>query len=209
VGYGADIIEALERKPVIKRIYDMWPHGNEVLRRWLLDCAQLLIPVSPIQTERASWNAQAPTLCVPCAVEVEQYRVAADAAGNDRYGHVWIGRLFPGKGVGAVQRWADKNRTVVDVYGFGPDLDILEEPCRYGGELEPDAVADTLARYETFVFLPTETDPCPRSVIEAWSAGCELVVNNNVGTLYWIQHEPQALENASVLFWDAVKEVIK
>ncbi len=39
---------------------------------------------------------------------------------------------------------------------------------------------------------------------EAWAAGCELIVNRNVGALYWLD-QPEAIESAGSDFWRLVE----
>jgi glycosyltransferase involved in cell wall biosynthesis len=209
VQYRAGHIQLLEHKPVIKRIYDLWPHGSTELKQWLLAHASLVIPVSPMLLEINRLGAiAAPIECIPCAVELDAFEAPA-AKGLRREGNVWIGRLYAGKGVLALARWAENRRTEVDVYGFGPHEALVTGRLHYRGEIAPEQVADVLARYKTFVFLPTERDACPRSVIEAWAAGCELVVNNNVGTLWWLKHDPAALRQVCGCFWNAVRKAVQ
>jgi len=44
-----------------------------------------------------------------------------------------------------------------------------------------DTVLEHMGRARWFIHLPNGPDPCPRTVIEAEIAGCELVLNKNVG----------------------------
>jgi hypothetical protein len=206
--YDLELIDRIRRRPVMKRIYDMWRHGDSALRDWFLGNSALLLPVSPPQIGMARWKMNAPTVCVPCSVPLDVYeRAAADSSARD--GAVWIGRMFSGKGLALANDWAKERGVTIDVYGYGPDRHLLGKHLNYCGELAVEAVAETLAQYKTFVFLPTAFDPCPRSVIEAWAAGCELVINANVGTGWWIQNLPEALRDAPVRFWNAVSEAMQ
>ena len=54
--------------------------------------------------------------------------------------------------------------------------------------------------------LPTEPEPFGRAVVEAWAAGCQLVVNGLVGAVHYLQHDPGALETAAADFWAVVCE---
>jgi hypothetical protein len=83
------------------------------------------------------------------------------------------------------------------------DPDQVTIETTVGEATIPDP-ALTLSRYQTFVFLPTAFEPCGRAVIEAWAAGCRLVLNRNVGARHWIEREPEALETAAENFWRAV-----
>ena len=58
--------------------------------------------------------------------------------------------------------------------------------------------------YERFVFLPTVIEPFGRVVVEAWAAGCELVINDLVGARYWIEHDPDRIRTAGTDFWELV-----
>jgi len=61
-----------------------------------------------------------------------------------------------------------------------------------------------MARYQTFVFLPTVIEPFGRTVAEAWAAGCEIVTNGLVGARYWLEENPDALDTAAEDFWGVV-----
>ena len=74
------------------------------------------------------------------------------------------------------------------------------------GLVPPEYVPEILARYERFVFLPTTVEPFGRAVVEAWAAGCELIVNRNVGALHWLEH-PDGLSTAAADFWRLVGEL--
>ena len=65
------------------------------------------------------------------------------------------------------------------------------------------APPEILGRYERFVFLPTTVEPFGRAVVEAWAAGCELIVNRNVGALHWLEN-PAGLRTAAADFWSLV-----
>ncbi|PJF37695.1 MAG: hypothetical protein CUN55_20770, partial [Phototrophicales bacterium] len=40
--YSADFVQYLQQKPTIKVLWDVYPHGDAKLRRWLLDNAFLI-----------------------------------------------------------------------------------------------------------------------------------------------------------------------
>ena len=44
---------------------------------------------------------------------------------------------------------------------------------------------DLLARYQTFVYLPSAIEPFCRVAVEAWAAGCDVLVNSLVGARYY------------------------
>jgi len=74
------------------------------------------------------------------------------------------------------------------------------------GPVPQQFVPEILWRYERFVFLPTTVEPFGRAVVEAWAAGCELIVNRNVGALHWIE-SPDGLQSASADFWRLVDDL--
>lgn len=148
------------------------------------------ICVSPLQRDYMKLEA---TL-IPPAVPLDPFREASENA-PERSGAVAVARnWWLDKGPIEAAKWAEGNGGI-DFYGEGRD----------GSELvDYDDLPKILARYKTFVHLPRVIDPCPRTPIEAHAAGCELVVNRNVGSMYWIQEEPDKLETAAEDFWEFV-----
>jgi glycosyltransferase involved in cell wall biosynthesis len=67
-----------------------------------------------------------------------------------------------------------------------------------------EEMPEMLARFKTFVHLPSVLEPFGRSTVEAWAAGCEVVVNSLVGGRYWITEAPEKLETAAEDFWACV-----
>lgn len=203
--YDRSIIPLLKKKPVIKRVYDVWPHGDPDLRLWLLANSAAVLLSGPLQQEAMAWQVTAPVTFVPSGVDVKRFR---NAAPKKRKGVVMVARLWPGKGIDRVRQWAQENEVVVDVYGFGPEEKQVHGALNYRGPVEYAELPQLLAGYETFVFLPSQVEPFSRTTAEAWAAGCKLVVNGNVGALWWIENQPEALENAAQGFWEAVEEVL-
>lgn len=207
--YHADIIPLLEKKPVIKMIHDVWPHGDVALRFWLLDHAKRLVMVSELQLLAFGWQLSAPITFIPPPVDLAPFRAAAQA---ERSGAVWLGRLFPGKGLKQALAWAEINQTVLDFYGYGPDREqITGSPwARYCGEARYEDVPEILGRYKTFVFLPDGIDTFSRTTAEAFAAGCELVINSNVGAVSYLQNGTleERVEHAPGDFWALVREVV-
>lgn len=207
VSYDRDILPLLERRPVIKRVHDLWPHGDPALRAWLLANARRLFFSSPLHREAMRWRITAPVSYLPSAVDVERFRGAAQV-GPERQGVIWLGRLFPGKGLRAAWEWAVEREVLVDTYGAGPLEEQVQHPMRRGGQVSYAEVPELLARYKTLLFLPDEVEPFGRTVVEAWAAGCTLVVNGNIGALWWLEHHPAAVGRGAELFWETVREVV-
>lgn len=159
-----------------------------------------LIFCSPAQQDRYGRDG----LLIPPPVDLAALRPTRQQRRNtERKGTCCIGAFMnPGKGGYRVATWADENEPV-DVYGFGPFLPQGPN-VNYCGPLEPAQVAQTLWQYERFVFLPVDLEPFGRCVVEAWTSGCELIVNGNVGARYWIEKAPEKLETAAEDFWAVV-----
>lgn len=197
IQYHAWITKHLDGKPVVKVCFDIWKFADDGLRAWLLANATPIL-VSPELEKRVDWRFVKPAHYIPCPVDLPRFEAARN--GHARAGAVWLGRLFKSKGLEAAAQWAKTNGVPLDFYGIGADI----PQDNYKGVVAADDVPATLAKYHYFVFLPTEFDPCPRSVIEAWAAGCDLVLNGNQGTSWWLQHKPDALRTAAADFWQVV-----
>jgi hypothetical protein len=97
-----------------------------------------------------------------------------------------------------LDRFRAVNNGQVDFYGPG---EVAPPGCV---AVPYEAVPDILARYETFVYLPTALEPFCRATVEAWAAGCKVVSNRLVGANHFIENDPDALETAADRFWELV-----
>lgn len=193
--YAADDLGEVEQITWYHHDLSPWIHPD--VRR-LLDEQSVHIFCSPIQRERYGRDG----LCVPPYLNADAYRPSRQVRRN-REGICSIAAWRnPGKGGQALSEWAQANGPV-DVYGPGP-LAPQGPGLDYKGEIAPELVAQTLLRYETFVFLPTDLEPFCRCVAEAWAAGCKLVVNRNIGAAHWISEKPEAMATAREDFWRVV-----
>lgn len=78
---------------------------------------------------------------------------------------LWAARNHPQKGLLAARRWARAN-----------DLPLTEL-----SSVSRSEVLSEMARHEWFVFLPQAFDSCPRTLIEAEAAGCQIHTNKQAG----------------------------
>lgn len=202
VGYSREVIPALANKPVVRYIHDAWPHGDPVLRTWLLEHAQLVF-TSPLHEQRFPWGwADDSKLCPP-ALELAAFTLARR---EKREGTVWLGHFMnAGKGVHRAVEWAEHANCGIDFYGEGPYAPTESGHVTVKGPVRYDDVPSVLGRYERFVMLPDVVEPFGRGVVEAWAAGCDLIVNGLVGAAWWIQSDPEALECAGERFWRIVE----
>lgn len=208
--YGDPWLEMLKQRPVIKHIHDLWPFGSPYVRRWVLDNAALVIFNSQKQRELFQFPVGAPYAYVPQPVDVARFRAAAEAYNGDRQGVIWLGRVEVGKGIQNVVDWALRNDTPVDVYGRSDSPMThaqLVPPCRYCGPVAYGDLPELLARYEKFIHLPVKTDICGRVAVEAWAAGCELILGGDVET-FWKWVEMTDFQNAGAEFWEKVLRAI-
>jgi hypothetical protein len=184
-------LEPLSGRKVIKYHHDVGPWLPRAIHEWLATNA-LPVCCSPIQAEHMGLDA---TL-IPPPVDLDRF---AQAANGSRSGAVSVAAWRNhDKAPHRVAEWAVANDVPIDFYG--------------GGELAPpgsqqvdyQAMPELLARYETFVYLPTVIEPFGRLVAEAWAAGCGIVTNGLVGARYWLDGRTDRIESAAEDFWKVV-----
>jgi hypothetical protein len=194
--YPGTTAQALEGVRVVRYWHDMaWGGGDLV--RWLAEHATSVF-TSPLHRDRFPHPVGGERHLIPPALALSRY-----AAGNGKRprGACWLGSgQHVGKGVLQACEWAEANEPV-DFWG---DVAVEETPrVRVKGRVPAEHVPTILKLYQRFVFLPTHPEPFGRAVVEAWAAGCELIVNRNVGALHWLA-EPEALETAAADYWELV-----
>lgn len=197
--FSASLIGDLEGKRVVRYHHDLARHEDPALREWLERNAAHVF-TSPLHQRlyglAGDWPNVPPAIDLNACRPPRTVRRKGKRAGACSIGS-WQG---PGKGQQLLREWSDLNGPV-DVYGTGvytphaPNLNVI-------GPLDPEQVSETLWRYERFVHLPTAPEPFGRCVVEAWAAGCELVVNRQVGALHYIENDQEALRTAAADFWD-------
>jgi hypothetical protein len=163
--FPAETKRALEGKRVVRYYNDVVPHGSHDLTRWLLANATSVF-CSPLHYERFPWRngAELEYTLIPPPVQLDRFREAAKRS-QGRAGAVSIA---PWRGWGKTphlaQQWAQGNGGL-DFYGGGQ--------CAPAGSVHVsyDRMPELLARYRTFVYLPTALEPFCRVVAEAWASG--------------------------------------
>jgi hypothetical protein len=193
VQYTLEDFQEIGDAPVLKYWHDVGPWVTPECRQWLDEHASYIC-CSPIQAEHMGIEAYV----IPPPVDLERFSRAGARVNGHRVGAVCVGswRNY-GKAPHKVAQWAAQNEPV-DFYGGG----FLAPPG--SEEIAQEKMPDLLARYSTFVFLPTVIEPFGRVVAEAWAAGCAIVTNELVGAGYWIQENPEAIETAAEDFWNVV-----
>lgn len=211
--YGARWVEELALKPVIRHVRDPWYAGSATLRRWILDNAALLIFSSPTQMEdvRRRYPFDKPMRIMPVPVDVEPFKEAARPM-NERQGTVFVGRVDVFKGAPTVIDWAIRTETPLTIIGDNRYMRFGQLPpwIKIVGEISYEQMPQVLGQAKGYVAMPEWPEAFGRSVAEAWAAGCELMIEGNVGAQWWIENEPERLgyEGPIEEFWDAVREVV-
>lgn len=209
--YTARWIEELQRRPVVKFIHDVWHVGSVLLRRWLLDEADLLVFYSPLHVDKFSFSFHAPHCCVPAPIDLKPFVQAARPA-DEREGNVFVGRLEMGKGIHLAIDWALRNDEPLTLYGNG-NVDYyyrseLPPTIHFAGKVAYAQVPAIFGQAQRLVHLPAGLEAYGRTVVEAWAAGCELVTNENIGATWWLANRPEDLGHGSDIFWRKAKEVL-
>ena len=135
---------------------------------------------------------------IPPPVPLDRFEQAAARSNGHRAGTVSVGSWRNlGKAPHRAQAWAAENGGV-NFYGPGA---FAPEGSK---EIAYQNMPALLATYQRFVFLPMVIEPFGRTVVEAWAAGCELVINGLVGARYWIEQKPDRLRSAAGDYWELV-----
>jgi glycosyltransferase involved in cell wall biosynthesis len=203
--YPAETVEALAGRPALRYWHDLARPGGPdepTLLAWAVGEATSVF-TSPLHRDRFPHRVAGETHTIPPAIDLARF---AAPRGDRSRGACWLGSaMHAGKGLIQAFEWAEQNEPV-DFWGVEPGQVPASERIEAKGHVPPEHVPTILRRYRRFVFLPTTVEPFGRAVAEAWAAGCELVVNRNVGALHWLEH-PAALETAGADFWQLVGEI--
>lgn len=194
VQYTVDDLAPIKGRPTVKYWHDVGPWVKPDVKQWL---AQHATPIccSPIQADYMGFDAK----LIPPPVNLDRFAEAASRVNGDRAGAVSVAAWRNhDKAPHRVAEWAVQNDVPIDFFGGGELAPLGSQEVGY------DAMPDLLARYETFVYLPTVLEPFGRLVAEAWAAGCCVVTNRLVGARYWIEERPEAIETAAEDFWATV-----
>jgi hypothetical protein len=129
-------------------------------RRLLLRAGEPFACMSDLHGEvEAAWSGASPEVCNGW---IDLSDIVPGVKGEWA---LWAARNHPQKGRLAAKMWASANRM--------PLLEVTDVPRR--------VVLDAMQDARIFVFLPQRLDACPRTLIEAEAAGCEIVTNHHAG----------------------------
>ena len=151
------MLELAEVKPLV------WVHHEQnrtAARAYLLGMAEPFVCMSDLHAEsEASWTGVNPEVCNGW---IDLSDITPAVKGDHA---LWAARNHPQKGRLAARMWAAANRV---------ELRELTDVPR-------STVLQAMSEARTFVFLPQRLDACPRTLIEAEAAGCEIVTNHHAG----------------------------
>lgn len=197
-------IEPIADKPFMNHRHGMWEAGDPIFRRWVLENADLVTFNSPFQRQRFPYQIDVPIDFVPLPIDIEHFK-PRDA--GERTGTIHTGVIAPVKGIAHVVDWALRTHTPVDFYGARLTNIPIVPPCRYMGNAAYEAMPGLLAQYKDFVCMHHHKDLYSRNVIEAWAAGCNLILGAGK-EMFWDWFDPDACQNAAQTFWDKFRSVM-
>lgn len=195
-----DLIPSLMGKRVIRFHHDLARDENEIVRSWLEDNAEHIF-TSPLHREKYGLDGE----LVPPCVGLEAFKPNRQTRRHvKRNGICTVGSWqSPGKGGFLVAETVARQNAGLDCYGPG-NFPPQGPKVTLHGPVEHSALPSILHRYAQFIFLPMAVEPFGRCVAEAWAAGCELLVNENVGAQWWIENQPDRLYTAAEDFWGLI-----
>lgn len=195
VTYTVEDLQQTGRAPAFKYWNDIGSWLDPDVRKWLDRCAGQIC-ISPIQQAYMGIDQAAQ---IPPPVDLKPFEEAAAGVNGDRRGLVSAGSWRNvGKAPHKALQWAQDQGEPIQFFGDGEWAPDGTQPVRY------EDMPEVLAAFRTFVFLPNVIEPFGRTVVEAWAAGCELVINDLIGAKWWIEEDPDALETAAGRFWELV-----
>ena len=205
--YPPETVQIFQGKPVIKKVADFWPHGDDSLRAWLLEFSRRVVFFSKMHYEHFPYNIGTKVSLCPSPVDTARFRRAGQES-KKRSGVFWMAQTWVHKGLQEAVVWAENSKTRVDFYGEGPLRPRESQYCHYAGQVPYNVVPYVMAQYEAFIHVPSWHEPYGRTVIEAWAAGCKLIVNHNIGALWWLENDQDAVHDGAGRFWRIIEEAV-
>lgn len=191
----------LPRGRIVKIVNDSWIYGSSVLRTALLRHADLVVFRSPLHRDRFLFPVAARIELLPSPVNLAAFRRATHRTQRQPRA-VWVAHVLSEQraaGLRAATRWAESRGVPLDAYGANT----------HGGPVSYRTLPKLLAGYEWFAHANGSFEPFGRSTVEAWAAGCKLAVAETTGALWWIEHDPAALEDPAARFWKLLADLVE
>jgi hypothetical protein len=197
-----EVVEAFEGKRVIRFHHDLARDESDALWDWLDENAEHIF-TSPFH--RDLYGHYPDAHLIPPTPNLKAFRPNRHHRRHGkREGMVAVGSWQSlGKGGNLAADAAYRAGKQLDCYGPGA-YPPRGGHVRYLGEVDAASLPAILWQYEEFVFLPVAPEPFGRCVAEAWAAGCDVTVNEQVGAKWWIENDPDKLWTAAEDFWELV-----
>jgi len=209
--YSSSWIEELSMKPVIRHVRDPWLAGSALLRRWLLQNSKLMIFSSPTQYKHLGYEVKVPYKFIPPPVPLDDFK-AHSKPEEERRGTVCVGRFDVYKGAMYIIDWALASKEPLTVVGNNNYMNFgrLPSGINFVGEVGYKFMPEILGSHKNYIAMPMWVEAFGRSVVEAWAAGCNLILGGRIGAQWWIENEPERLGYMNPIkeFWEAVEEVL-
>jgi hypothetical protein len=160
---GTDLLSQAAMLGLSKLNPLVWVHHQQQpteARRVLFRSAEPFVCMSDLHAEtEQSWSGVSPE------VNNGWIDLSDIVPGEKGEWALWAARNHPQKGRLAAKMWASANKVEL--------RELTDVPRR--------VVLDAMQDARIFVFLPQRLDACPRTLIEAEAAGCEIVTNHRAG----------------------------
>lgn len=200
-------ISVLREKPFMAHRHGGWHGGDPIMRRWVLENAALVTFNSPKQRELFRYAVDVPFDFVPLPIDIDSFMVTTPVG---REGTIFLGLIAAAKGISYTVDWAMRNQHPIDFYGeilFRGNEKLIEPPCTYCGGVDYERVPALLGRYNSFIFQPYEPDLYSRTVVEAYAAGCDLILEGDEQAL-WDWLDLDACRTAASTFWQKFETIL-
>ena len=210
------------KKPYIIYWHDVLPTGVELsLLKKITKDARLNIFLSPLHRSEflKKYNFKETDInncIIPPPVNTKRFFYEGE---HKTTKVLWIGNIYPHKGIDNALIWAKKNRIVIDFYGNGHPMVIEQlKQSRYAnylGIVNYNEIHKFYKSYEFFLHLPEKIEACGRSCAEALLSGCILIHNEKLGLMsYGVNFNNKKamiklFDGVEKIFWNRVKGVIE
>jgi hypothetical protein len=165
---GTDFLTDEAMAALAKRDPLVWVHHQQTpssARQALFKSASPFVCMSDLHAmAEATWSGVEAETCHGWIDLKEITQLAEHVIGRADVA-LWAARNHPQKGRINARIWAQENNT---------QLTEVSQASR-------EEVIHQMLRHKVFVFLPKALDACPRTLLEAEAAGCEIVTNSLAG----------------------------
>ncbi len=160
------------------------------LRRYFDRADGILAPSESVRATVAA-RQRPPVVVLSRGVDSETFHPRRRRRPTGRVRALYVGRMTPEKNLEMlVPLFSDREDVELTVVGDGPSLEGMRRRlprASFTGRLEGDALAETYADADLFVF-PSRTDTLGNVVLEAMASGLPVVVTDAMGPKELVSH---------------------